>query len=115
MIQVSTGITDSDVATSNIASLLSTVCFRLVVGPLTDKYGPQRVMALILIFGSLPLAFSSFISDGRGLIIMRFFIGLLGASFVPCQVFNILITGLDNLSFFSRCSWDCQCYCWWLG
>lgn len=45
-------------------------------------------MAFVLIGGSFPLVFSSFVENGDELISMRFFVGLLGASFVPCQAWT---------------------------
>lgn len=42
-------------------------------------------MAAVLVVGSIPLAFLCLVSNGAGLITTRFFIGLLGSAFVPCQ------------------------------
>ena len=45
-------------------------------------------MAVILLFGAIPTACSVFIKDATGLYFVRFFIGILGGSFVPCQVWT---------------------------
>jgi NNP family nitrate/nitrite transporter-like MFS transporter len=58
-------------------------------------------MALILLLGSIPLGFSVFASSGLGIIVSRVFIGLLGATFVPCQywttaLFSSNVVGTAN-------------------
>ncbi|KAI8079953.1 major facilitator superfamily domain-containing protein [Halteromyces radiatus] len=70
---------------SNIASVSVTIVARLVVGPLCERWGPRRVMAGLLICGAIPCAMTGLVKDGTGLIILRCTIGILGATFVPCQ------------------------------
>ncbi|KAI8929258.1 major facilitator superfamily domain-containing protein [Entophlyctis helioformis] len=89
------GIRDSDAESSNFAAVVSAIGFRLAVGPLIDRYGPQRAMAVILVLGSLPVAFTGLVSSGSGLIALRFFVGLLGASFVPCQAWATSLFSKD--------------------
>ncbi|KAJ3333198.1 High-affinity nitrate transporter 2.1, partial [Blyttiomyces sp. JEL0837] len=79
------GMTAVDVSNSDIANVSSTVVFRVLIGPLVDKLGPSRVMALLLFLGSLPLGFSLLSTSTIGIITSRLFIGILGATFVPCQ------------------------------
>ena len=74
-----------DVASSDIANVASTIVFRLVVGAVTDRVGPKRAMAVVLGLGAVPLAFTGLVGNAGGLIAVRLFVGLLGASFVPCQ------------------------------
>jgi len=69
----------------NIVNVAAAVFFRFLVGPLCDRFGPKRVMALLLILGSIPVGLSALVRTPIGLIIVRFFIGILGATFVPCQ------------------------------
>jgi MFS transporter, NNP family, nitrate/nitrite transporter len=45
-------------------------------------------MALLLLAGSIPLGLSVLSSNGLGIIISRLFIGILGATFVPCQAWT---------------------------
>ncbi|KAI8801178.1 major facilitator superfamily domain-containing protein [Cladochytrium replicatum] len=95
------GLSDEDLSNSDIANVSSTVIFRVLVGPLVDKLGPSRVMALILVSGSIPLGLSGLLKNGAGLITLRAFIGILGATFVPCQawttaLFNKRIVGTAN-------------------
>ncbi|KAJ1557844.1 High-affinity nitrate transporter 2.1, partial [Nowakowskiella sp. JEL0078] len=63
--------------------------------------GPSRLMAIMLIIGSIPLGFSALVTSSTGLIVVRAFIGVLGATFVPCQywttaLFSKKIVGTAN-------------------
>ncbi|KND04222.1 nitrite transporter [Spizellomyces punctatus DAOM BR117] len=79
------GLTEKQVAMSDIANVASTVVFRILVGPLVDKLGPRRVMSLVLALGCIPLGLVGLVSSATGLIVIRLFIGLLGSTFVACQ------------------------------
>ncbi|KAJ3292812.1 High-affinity nitrate transporter 2.1 [Borealophlyctis nickersoniae] len=79
------GIPESVAASSDITNVASTIFFRLMVGVVTDRLGPRKAMALVLVCGAFPLAWFSFVDSGPGLLASRFFMGLLGAAFVPCQ------------------------------
>mmetsp|Transcript_37083 Transcript_37083/g.37760 ORF Transcript_37083/g.37760 Transcript_37083/m.37760 type:complete len:522 (-) Transcript_37083:300-1865(-) len=85
IIKTELGLTKKEVWASNICSVSSTIVMRLIVGPLCDLYGPKRMMALILIFGSIPTYLLGTVTSFEGLCISRFFIGFIGASFVVCQ------------------------------
>jgi len=43
------------------------------------------MMAILLTISSIPVALSSLVQGATGFIIVRFFIGIIGATFVPCQ------------------------------
>ncbi|CAJ0635805.1 8218_t:CDS:2 [Entrophospora sp. SA101] len=88
-------------ASSNIAAVSSTILFRIFTGPLTDRIGPKRVMGLLLIAGAIPIGLSGLVTGFEGLVVVRIFIGILGATFVPCQtwtthMFNRNIVGSAN-------------------
>ncbi|KAL2199930.1 major facilitator superfamily domain-containing protein [Corynascus similis CBS 632.67] len=76
------------VANSNIVSLCATLLVRLVAGPLCDQFGPRNVFGGLLLVGSIPLGLAPLVHDARGIYVSRFFIGILGGSFVPCQVWS---------------------------
>ncbi|KAJ3253217.1 hypothetical protein HK103_000805 [Boothiomyces macroporosus] len=76
----------TDIANSNILGLTSTLLVRAFTGILCDRYGPRKVMAGLLFAGAIPTALAGTVHDATGLIILRFFIGVLGGTFVPCQV-----------------------------
>lgn len=61
---------------------------RFVAGPACDRYGPRWVFAGLLLIGSIPLGLAPLVHDAQGLYVSRFFIGILGGSFVPCQVWS---------------------------
>jgi NNP family nitrate/nitrite transporter-like MFS transporter len=75
-------------ANSNIMSLTGTLVIRLIAGPLCDRFGPRLVFAGCLLAGAIPTALAGLVTTPTGLIVLRFFIGVLGASFVPCQVWS---------------------------
>ncbi len=79
-------LTSAQVANSNIVSLSSTFFLRFATGPLCDQFGSRRVFAWLILLGCLPIGLAPLIKDATGLYIARFFIGILGATFVPCQV-----------------------------
>lgn len=78
-------ITKEQIGDANIASVSSTILARILVGPLCDKFGPRRVMAAVLLLGAIPVGLAGLVTTASSLIVARFFIGILGASFVPCQ------------------------------
>lgn len=70
---------------SNMASLGGTAIMRLVTGGACDRFGPRKVMAVLLIMGAIPSGLAAVVSDASGLYAVRFFISILGATFVACQ------------------------------
>ncbi|BDD59811.1 hypothetical protein MPDQ_003839 [Monascus purpureus] len=79
-------MSQDDVANSNIIALLATLLVRLFCGPLCDRYGPRLVFVGLLLCGAIPTALAGLVFTPKGLIALRFFVGILGATFVPCQV-----------------------------
>jgi NNP family nitrate/nitrite transporter-like MFS transporter len=61
---------------------------RVVAGPLCDKFGPRKVFGGLLLVGSIPLGLAPLVNSAEGLYASRFFIGILGGAFVPCQVWT---------------------------
>ncbi|PWY77463.1 nitrate transporter CrnA [Aspergillus heteromorphus CBS 117.55] len=80
------GMTQVQVANSNIVALLATLLVRFVAGPLCDRFGPRLVFIGLLLAGSIPTAMAGLVTTPNGLIALRFFVGILGGTFVPCQV-----------------------------
>ncbi|TFK51422.1 nitrate transporter [Heliocybe sulcata] len=81
-------LTPAQVGNSNVVSLCATLIVRIIVGPLVDKYGPRRIMAAMLIIGAIPSGLAGTISTASGLYVVRFFIGILGGTFVTCQAWT---------------------------
>lgn len=64
---------------------------RFIAGPACDRYGPRKTFAACLILGSIPTVCAGGITNAKGLIALRFFVGILGGSFVPWLVdFRVL-------------------------
>jgi NNP family nitrate/nitrite transporter-like MFS transporter len=81
-------MSQNEYANSNIMSLTGTLVIRLMAGPLCDRFGPRLIFAGCLLAGAIPTAMAGLVTTPTGIIVLRFFIGVLGASFVPCQVWS---------------------------
>uniref|UniRef100_A0A0G4I790 Major facilitator superfamily (MFS) profile domain-containing protein n=1 Tax=Chromera velia CCMP2878 TaxID=1169474 RepID=A0A0G4I790_9ALVE len=82
-------LTEDSYATSVMFAVASTIIMRFAFGPICDAFGPRLSQAFILVFGSIPVACFALAMDSHVKIyILRFAIGFLGASFVPCQFFT---------------------------
>ncbi|KAF8805920.1 putative high affinity nitrate transporter protein 2 [Phlegmacium glaucopus] len=81
-------LSNAQVANSNIVALAATLVVRVIVGPLVDHYGPRKVMASLLILGAIPSGLAGTAHSANTLYVLRFFIGILGATFVPCQAWT---------------------------
>jgi NNP family nitrate/nitrite transporter-like MFS transporter len=55
---------------------------------LTTGFGPRKVMASLLVVGAIPSGLAGTIKSVSGLYTIRFFIGILGGTFVPCQAWT---------------------------
>ncbi|PSN62666.1 nitrate transporter CrnA [Corynespora cassiicola Philippines] len=104
------GMQQYEVANSNIIALTATLVVRLIAGPACDHFGPRLTFAGCLFAGAVPTFLAGCVTNAHGLYALRFFIGILGGSFVPCQVWttgffdknvvgtaNALTGGLGNL------------------
>ena len=87
-IRTDLSLTQIDVANSNIAALTGTLVVRFVAGPMCDKFGPRWTYICILLAGSIPTVLAGAVTNVSGVIALRFFVGILGGTFVPCQVWS---------------------------
>jgi len=81
-------LSQAQISTSNIIALLATLLVRLVAGPACDRFGPRWTFAGCLLIGAIPTFLSGTAFNFHQLCALRFFIGILGGSFVPCQVWT---------------------------
>ncbi|KAF2112730.1 nitrate transporter-like protein [Lophiotrema nucula] len=81
-------LSQNEVANSNIISLTATLLVRFFAGPLCDRFGPRLTFASLLFLGSIPSVLAGTIHNATGLYFIRFFVGILGGTFVPCQVWT---------------------------
>ncbi|PSK54075.1 Carboxylic acid transporter [Elsinoe australis] len=76
------------VSNSNVIALTATLLVRLIAGPSCDRFGPRLTFAGCLLLGAIPTFLAGTVSNAGGLYAIRFFVGILGGSFVPCQVWT---------------------------
>ncbi|KAK0522091.1 hypothetical protein OC834_006410 [Tilletia horrida] len=81
-------LTPVQVINSNLASLGGTAIVRFIAGPCCDRFGPRKVMAFLLVAGAIPSALVPTVTNIGGLETIRFFISILGGTFVPTQVWT---------------------------
>ncbi|KAI4107342.1 MAG: hypothetical protein L6R37_001703 [Teloschistes peruensis] len=81
-------LTQNEISNSNIIALCATLLVRLVAGPSCDRFGPRWTFAGCLLLGAIPTALAGTVTSAAGLMVLRFFVGILGGSFVPCQVWS---------------------------
>ncbi|CAM9598541.1 unnamed protein product, partial [Ascophyllum nodosum] len=82
------GMSKDEVYNANISSVASTVLSRFIVGPLCDTFGARLSSSTLLIMGSIPTAFSGLVQSAVDVAIIRFFIGVMGATFVCTQFWS---------------------------
>ncbi|ETN39387.1 uncharacterized protein HMPREF1541_05610 [Cyphellophora europaea CBS 101466] len=81
-------LTKTDIANSNIIALCATLLVRLICGPACDRFGPRWTFAGTLVIGAIPTFLAGTCYTKSQLFACRFFVGILGGSFVPCQVWS---------------------------
>ena len=79
------GLSKDQIANINVASVGITVLVRILIGPLTDKYGPRRVHTALLALGSIPVLGIAMAHSYGTFLFFRLLIGSIGASFVITQ------------------------------
>jgi MFS transporter, NNP family, nitrate/nitrite transporter len=85
VIKTEFGLSKDQIANINIAAVGITILIRLLIGPLTDKYGPRRTYSALLILGALPVLGIAFAKSYAAFLFFRLLIGAIGASFVITQ------------------------------
>ncbi|USP77907.1 uncharacterized protein yc1106_05181 [Curvularia clavata] len=81
-------LSQDQIANSNIVALCATLLVRFIAGPMCDHIGPRKTFALLLFAGAIPTALAGTATNATGLYFIRFFVGILGGTFVPCQVWS---------------------------
>ncbi|KAF8470664.1 major facilitator superfamily domain-containing protein [Kalaharituber pfeilii] len=82
-------LSQTEVANSNVLALTATLLVRVIVGPLCDRFGPRLVYIGLLLAGAVPTVMAGLVTSARGVMAIRFFVGILGGTFVPCQVWSM--------------------------
>ncbi|KAF2027975.1 nitrate transporter-like protein [Setomelanomma holmii] len=81
-------LSQNEIANSNIIALTATLVVRAIAGPMCDHIGPRLTFASLLFAGAIPTALAGTAHNAMGLYFIRFFVGILGGTFVPCQVWT---------------------------
>jgi NNP family nitrate/nitrite transporter-like MFS transporter len=68
-----------------IAAVSATILARLIIGRLTDKFGPRKVYTWLLVICSFPVIFIGMADSYITFLLFRLGIGVIGASFVLTQ------------------------------
>lgn len=79
------GLTKSEVGNIIIASVSATIIARLFVGKMCDTLGPRISYTILLMAGSIPVLLIGLSNSYESFLLFRFFIGIIGASFVITQ------------------------------
>ena len=75
-------LTKQQVKTLLILNVALTIPARVIIGMLTDKFGPRIVYTCILALGAIPCFTFAFAQDYTTLALSRFILGFVGAGFV---------------------------------
>jgi MFS transporter, NNP family, nitrate/nitrite transporter len=68
-----------------IAAVSATIIARLIIGRLTDKYGPRKIYTWLLVICAFPVIFIGLADSYITFLLFRLGIGVIGASFVLTQ------------------------------
>jgi MFS transporter, NNP family, nitrate/nitrite transporter len=78
-------LTKEQVGNITIASVSATIVARLLIGRLCDTLGPRLSYTILLLVGAIPVLGIGFSNSYESFLLFRFFIGIIGASFVITQ------------------------------
>lgn len=79
------GLTPRQVAMANVAAVGVTIFARLLIGRLSDAFGPRRTYAALLAFSAIPVMSMGLVHSYGAFLAVRLVIGVVGASFVLTQ------------------------------
>ena len=82
VIAESLGLTSSEIKTLLILNVALTIPARIIIGMLTDKYGPRITYAILLALCSIPCFTFALADNFHQAALSRFFLGFIGAGFV---------------------------------
>jgi len=82
MIATELGLTPAQIKTLLILNVALTIPARILIGMLTDKYGPRKAYSLLLLVCSIPCFMFATANSFEQLALARFLLGFIGAGFV---------------------------------
>src|SRR5436190_10477388 len=78
-------LTKAQKGNAAIAAVSATIIARLIIGRLTDKYGPRKVYTWLLVCCAIPVMCIGLANSYTSFLLFRLGIGVIGASFVLTQ------------------------------
>ena len=78
----SLGLTNAEIKTLLILNVALTIPARIIIGMLTDKYGPRITYTALLSIASIPCFMFALSTDFAQAAVSRFLLGFIGAGFV---------------------------------
>lgn len=85
LVSESLHLTKAQKVNAAIAAVSATIIARLIIGRLTDKYGPRKVYTWLLVLCSIPVMCIGLANDYTSFLLFRLGISVIGASFVLTQ------------------------------
>jgi len=82
VIAQSLGLSNSEIKTLLILNVALTIPARVIIGMVTDRYGPRITYALLLAFCSIPCFMFALAESFQQAALARFLLGFIGAGFV---------------------------------
>ncbi len=82
MVKESLGLSSEEIKTLLILNVALTIPARVIIGMLTDKYGPRLIYSTLLAVCSIPCFMFAFADSFLQAAIARFLLGFIGAGFV---------------------------------
>ena len=76
---------------AKIASVSFDIFMRFILGSVIEVLGPKNTDVTLLLFGTLFCASGALVTNGVGLLVVRFFVSSLGATFVVNQFWNSIM------------------------
>ena len=76
------GLTETQINILMICNVVLTIPARIIIGTLTDHYGPQKVFSGLLLFAGVVCITFSLAQSFEGLLINRLLMGIVGGGFV---------------------------------
>lgn len=81
-IALSLGVSPAEIVALATVNVAIAVPARVIIGMLTDRYGPRIMYSLLLILGSIPCFWFATVDSLGEAALARFFVGTIGAGFV---------------------------------
>lgn len=93
------GLTKADKKLGGILSVCVAIFIRSAIGPFVFAYGPKNAYRLTCLMALPFIIWSAFMTNSTSFLVVRFFVGIMSAGFVPCQSWNPLIWHPNEVGF----------------